>query len=59
MIQKRKAGRPVHTEKDLKVIKYRLQDPPMTFKKISEKTGEDIKSVYMRFKRVLAKLSTG
>lgn len=52
-------ARPPNVEKDNIVLKFRLKNPPLTFREIAEILDEDVKNVYLRHRRLLAKLSTG
>lgn len=55
-MKKNPVGRPLDLDQDIKVIKYRLKG--YSFRKISEVLDEDLKCIYRRYKRTLAKLST-
>lgn len=54
-----KAGRKPNIKKDALVLSLRVQG--LTFKAISEhpEVEEDVKNVFYRYRRALAKLSTG
>ena len=46
-----KRGPKPDTERDFRVLEFRLEDPPRTFRWIAEKMGEDVSNIYGRYKR--------